>query len=83
MTNEQIEKFLQPKYLDATPVQISFKTRNSITGLFIKTQDFAELKTKNLWRIVSESKIKEYQSSKDINLARIFNGSEFTKLGAQ
>jgi hypothetical protein len=40
------------------------------------------LKTKNLWRIVSDSKVKEYQQSKDTSLARIFNGVEITRLGA-
>ena len=81
MTNDQIEKFLQPKFLDGPPVQISFKTRSPIMGIFIKTADYAELRSKNLWRIVGESRIKEYQDSKDQNLARIFNGTEITKLG--
>ncbi len=81
MTNEQIENFLVQKKIDKSPVQISFKTRNSITGLFIKMADYDELKTKNLWRIVGESHIEEYRVSKDMNLARIFNGVEFTRLG--
>jgi hypothetical protein len=81
MTNDQIEKFLTDKVTEAKPVQISFKTRSSIQGIFIKTPDYTELKSKNLWRIVGESRIKEFQSSKDINLARIFNGSEITRLG--
>ena len=81
MTNDQIEKFLNEKVMNSIPVQISFKTRSSIQGIFIKTPDFAELKSKNLWRIVGESRIKEFQSSKDINLARIFNGTEITRLG--
>ena len=81
MTNDQIEKFLTEKLMNSIPVQISFKTRSSIQGIFIKTPDYAELKSKNLWRIVGESRIKEFQSSKDINLARIFNGTEITRLG--
>lgn len=80
MTNIQIESFLSQKESRKNPVTISFKTRNTITGLFIETADYAELKAKNLWRIVSESKISEYKNTKDNNLARIFNGSEFTKL---
>ena len=82
MTNEQIEKFLSDNYLDKYPVQINFKTRNSIKGIFIKTPDYSELKSKNLWRIVSQTNIDNYQKSKDINLARIFNGVEITKLAA-
>ena len=68
MTSEQIEKFLQPEFIDVKPVQISFKTRQGIKGIF------------NLWRIVSESKIEEYGKSKNSELARIFNGVEFTRL---
>ena len=80
MTNEQIEKFVSQSHLDKFPVQISFKTRPSISGLFIKTADYAELKSKNLWRIVGGTNLEEYKKSKDINLARIFNGTEFTRL---
>jgi len=80
MTNDQIEKFMLTKYLDKSPVQINFKTRPSIKGLFIKTADYAELKSKNLWRIVNQPSIEEYKKSGDINLARIFNGVEITRL---
>ena len=80
MTNEQIEKFLQPEYLGKSCIQINFKTRQSIKGMFIKLNDYTDLKSKNLWRIVSESKIEAYVRSKDSGLARIFNGSEMTKL---
>ncbi|HYJ38578.1 MAG TPA: short-chain dehydrogenase [Chitinophagaceae bacterium] len=80
MTSEQIEKFLQPEFLDKTCIQISFKTRQGIKGIFIKLKDFSDLKSKNLWRIVSESKLEEYSRSKDANLARIFNGTEMTRL---
>lgn len=81
MTNEQIEKFID-SHLDKSLVNIFFKTRGTIKGVFIKTADYTELKTKNLWRIVSDSKVKEYQTSKDTSLARIFNGVEITRLGA-
>jgi len=81
MTNEQIEKFLD-QHSEKSTVNIFFKTRSTLKGLFIKTADYGELKTKNLWRIVSDSKIKEYQTSKDTSLARIFNGVEITRLNA-
>lgn len=82
MTNEQIEKFVLQKHLDKSALQINFKTRQSIKGIFIKTDDYAELKSKNLWRIVGGASIEEYKKSKDVNLARIFNGVEITKLEA-
>jgi hypothetical protein len=81
MTNEQIEKFLV-KNNEAATVQINFKTRHSIQGLFIKTADYDELRSKNLWRIVGGNSISEYKKSKDVNLARIFNGVEITRLEA-
>ena len=81
MTYEEIEKFMKNKHKSATaPVRINFKTRKPITGLFIKTADYPELSRKNLWRIVSETYLDSYSNSKDINLARIFNGAEMTKL---
>ncbi len=83
MTNEQIEKFLLPEHVGKTAVKISFKTRNTITGLFIQMPDFNELKAKNFWRIVPENNIEGWKKSKDMNLARIFNGQEFTRLTAE
>lgn len=83
MTNDQIEKFLATQELDVTSVQISFKTRKTISGIFIDSREFEELKSKNFWRIVSEAHIEQYRKSNDVNLARIFNGTEFTKLGLQ
>ncbi|MES2430817.1 MAG: short-chain dehydrogenase [Bacteroidota bacterium] len=81
MLNDQIENFLAQKKVDKTPVQIYFKTRSTITGLFIQqSNDYVELKAKNFWRIVAEANIDAYQKSNDINLTRIFNGSEFTRL---
>lgn len=79
---EEIEKFLEKqKLVKGQHVKIDFKKRNTLFGLFIKTDDYGELKSKNLWRIVVEPRIKEYQTSKDMNLARIFNGTEITRLG--
>lgn len=80
MTNEQIEHFFQTAKLDSTMVQISFKTRSAIIGMFIQTNDYAELKSKNLWRVVSESKVSDFNVRRDVNIARIFNGTEMTRL---
>ena len=82
MTNDQIEKFLEPSAITQKSVKIDFKTRQSMVGLFIKTADYSELKSKNFWRIVGESNLENYRNSKDMNLARIFNGSEITRLSA-
>ena len=81
MTTEQIEYFLDTNRSNSNrPSLVFFKKRNTFEGIFIKAQDYTELKKKNFWRIVAASRIEEYRQSKDINLSRIFNGSEFTKL---
>jgi hypothetical protein len=80
MTNDQIGKFLEGGSLAKDPVKIDFKGRQSFKGLFIKTSDYEELKKKNFWRIVSEINLTQWKNSQDNNLARIFNGTEITRL---
>jgi hypothetical protein len=84
MTNDQIEKFLGTHVEDLNkPVKIFFKTRNTLEGIFLKTPDYAELKSKNFWRIVTGVNVESFKKSKDMSLARMFNGSEFTKLSVK
>ncbi|HEY4112258.1 short-chain dehydrogenase [Puia sp.] len=80
MTIEQIEKFIGGGEDVKQQANIFFKTRGTVEGVFIKTADYSELKKKNFWRIVSVKHIAEFRKSNDINLSRIFNGAEFTKL---
>jgi len=80
MTNEQIEKFFSSNSKPESVVRISFKTRNSVVGVFIPSPDYNELKSKNFWRIVPEASYEKWKQSKDYNLVRMFNGAEFTKL---
>ncbi len=81
MNIEDIEKFIDNKTTaDENYVKISFKKREAIYGLFVKDKDYSHLKSKNFWRIVTRTRFSEYNESKDINLARIFNGSEFSRL---
>jgi hypothetical protein len=84
MTNEQIEKFLVSHLTaDDQPVKIFFKTRNTVEGIFVRANDYSELKSKNFWRIVTSMNLENYRKSKDISHARMFNGAEFTKLSAK
>ena len=80
MTNDAISKQIEEKDFSDKMLNIHFKQRNTITGLFIRTSDFNELKSKNLWRIVTKLHVDEWRKTKDINLCRIFNGVEFTRL---
>jgi hypothetical protein len=81
MTTEVIAKFLET---DSNPtsksVKIDFKKRNSLIGVFVKGTDYADLKSKNFWRIVTAPNIEEWQKSRNMGLAKIFSGSEMTKL---
>jgi predicted small secreted protein len=81
MTSEEIEQFLtKQKISDGQQVKIVFKKRESINGSFIKAHDYAELKKKNFWRIVTSTRYEEWQLSKSNENARLFNGDEFSRL---
>jgi len=83
MTNEAIIKYVETKNHTDKPLNIHFKQRSTITGLFIQGNDYQELRSKNFWRIVSSSNIDQWKKTKDMNLARIFNGMEFTRLSEE
>jgi hypothetical protein len=81
MQIEEIEKFLDTKLTaDNKYIKIDFKKRDSIYGLFVKDRDYNDLKSKNFWRIVTRTNFDEYKKSKNTNLAKIFSGSDFSKL---
>lgn len=80
MTNDVIEKFVENKTRNNSLVNIHFKQRSTITGLFIRAHDYVEYKSKNFWRVISTTKIEEWEKTKDISLSRIFNGAEFTRI---
>jgi len=80
MLPEQIAKFVETEQQSNPKIKVEFKKRNSITGLFVQLKDYDELKSKNFWRLVPESQLETWHKLKDINSAKMFNGSEFTKL---
>lgn len=82
MQVEEIEKFLKKNTKAPGYVKISFKKREAIYGLFIEEKDYTYLKAKNFWRIVPQSQLSAYSRSKDMNLAKIFCGVEFSRLAA-
>jgi hypothetical protein len=83
MTNEAIIKFIETKNHGDKALNIHFKTRSTLTGLFIKGNDYDELRSKNFWRIVTNGNIEQWNKTKDMSLARIFNGMEFTRLSEE
>lgn len=81
MSIEEIEKFLDTKTVaQQSYVKIDFKKRDSIYGLFLQGNDYKDLKSKNFWRIVTRPHFDEWKKSKNVNLAKIFSGSEFSRL---
>lgn len=80
MLPEQIAKFIENEQLNHPSVKIEFKKRNTIIGLFVKLNDYDELKNKNFWRLVTETNLEQWHKTNDINEAKLFNGSEFTRL---
>ena len=80
MTNEAIIKQVEAKSNTDRPLNIHFRQRDTIRGLFLKGDDYSDLRSKNLWRIVTNANIERWEKTKDVNLARIFNGVEFTRL---
>lgn len=81
MNSEQIKNFVETKTTDKDKyVKVEFSKREPIYGIFITGADYKDLSSKNFWRIVTSKNFDAYNKTKDINLARIFNGSEFSKL---
>ncbi len=81
MNSTEIEKFLNTKTTaENCYVKINFRKREPVYGLFLKEADYNDLKSKNFWRIVTRKHFDQWSTSKDVSLARIFSGSDFSKL---
>ncbi|HVT84152.1 MAG TPA: hypothetical protein VHD35_03075 [Chitinophagaceae bacterium] len=80
MTPDKIEEYIDKKERKDIPLNIHFKDRDTVKGIFIRSADYNELKSKNLWRIVSTNYLNDWEKTKNENLARIFNGISFTRL---
>lgn len=80
MTFDIIQKFVESKQASGRAVNISFRKRTPVTGLFIKGKDYEEMKAKNFWRIVPEARITEWEKTNDVQLAKLFSGNDFTRL---
>ena len=83
MTAELIEKFLTKNDGLEQSVNIHFKDRNTVTGLFVHTVDYDELRSKNFWRIINNINLVQWNKTKDINLTRLYNGASFTRLSQE
>ncbi len=81
MNPQQIKNFIESETTQKSQyVKIEFGKREPVYGIFIAGTDYQDLSAKNFWRIVTSKNFDAYSKTKDLNLARIFNGSEFSKL---
>lgn len=81
MTVEQIQQFLDRETVpQGKIIRFEMKKRNPVRGLIVKGKDYNELKEKNFWRIVTQTHLVEYTKTQNINLAKIFSGTDFAKL---
>jgi hypothetical protein len=81
MNVEEIQNFLDKHELPKGKyLKIQFKKRDAIFGLFVKDRDYNDLKSKNFCRIVTFTHLEEFNKSNNVNLAKIFSGSEFSRL---
>ena len=81
MTNDLITKFCDTHKITAEQcIKISFQKRNSIFGYIVQAADFNDLRSKNFWRIVLRNNLQAWQTTRDVNFAKIYNGTEITRL---
>lgn len=80
MNNLAIEKIVELSKRKDKLLRIHFKSRKPIEGFFIVSRDYKEMKRKNFWRIVIESRKTDWTSTEDIFYSRLFNGDEITKI---
>ncbi|HEU4576298.1 MAG TPA: short-chain dehydrogenase [Chitinophagaceae bacterium] len=80
MTNLVIENFVEAGKRKNKLVRIQFKKREAIHGLFVVSNDYQEMKKKNFWRIVTESREDEWLNTKNLSCSRLYSGDEFTRL---
>jgi len=82
MNNITIEKFCETnnKMSSESCIRIDFKKRQSLYGFIIASADYEDLKSKNLWRIVTHNNLENWKKTKDLDFAKIFNGNDFARL---
>ena len=81
MTVEQIETWLHKEPVpQGKIIRFELKKRNPVRGIIVQGRDYNELKSKNFWRIVTQTNLAAYQKTNDIGLARIFAGSDYATL---
>lgn len=83
MNIKSIENYVQQRIILGAAINIHFKGRLTVTGLFIRSGDYEELKSKNFWRIVHQSQLQKWRDTNDINLTRVFYGASFKSLSAK
>lgn len=82
MDTGSIEKFLEAKAKKPKVVNLHFKDRATVSGVFVELADYEELRAKNFWRVVNVKNLPEWEKTKNVELSRLFNGATFTRLSS-
>lgn len=80
MNIAEIEQFIGKATSKDQLMTITFKKRDAIQGFIVKGNDYDDLKSKNFWRIVKQKDLDAWEKSGNVDLAKIFSGSEFSRL---
>jgi hypothetical protein len=81
MTTELISKFIDNEVVPAGKVmRIEFKKRSTIYGMIVKARDYEDLSAKNFWRIVFHPNLETWNRTKNLDVAKIYNGAEINKI---
>lgn len=81
MSSEEIQAFVKGHKIPANKhLKISFKKREPVFGIIVECKDAGDLQSKNFWRIVTLPNLKSWHSSNDLNLSRIYHGSDFSRI---
>lgn len=80
MTQEVIEKFVENTTRKKACINIHFKERATVAGFFVHANDYDELKSKNLWRIVNADNIQQWLKTNSMSLTKIYSGLSIVRL---
>jgi len=75
MKSENIANLIEQWFYSADRLfKIDLTTNSYVIGAFIKADDYDELKSKNIWRVIKSSDLIKWKSSHNLELTELING---------
>jgi hypothetical protein len=76
MTKEKIIAIIEQEHpITYNGIKVELNTNDSVIGMFVRADDYKELKEKNVWRFVRKPDIQQWNSSKNLDLTELINGN--------